>query len=260
MQGKILKKLLNIPKSTPYWGLLIELGIWPIEWYVSYRKLMLLHNLFHSTEERLAKQVMVEQKQSGQENCWYSEVKEIIKVLQITDDPEELTKQAWKKITKAAIHSRVEEEAKAKCAVMKKLRFVEGSAQGFTQKKYLTEMTAQEAKETIKIRLNMTLNIAGNIGKHEICKLCGTHNETTEHVFDCTEIDNKDNLNHDSLHSTDTDILRKILELFKQYERKQDEMNEAAKEASATEKGGVLVNNENGIACIDPVLRQDRMN
>ena len=81
-----------------------------------------MHNLFHSDDERLAKQVMIEQKESGQENCWYSEVKEITEKLQIHDDPEKMTKPEWKKITKDAIHAEVEAEAKAKCAGMKKLR------------------------------------------------------------------------------------------------------------------------------------------
>ena len=32
IQGKMLRKIYNVPSSTPYWGLLIELGMKPIEW------------------------------------------------------------------------------------------------------------------------------------------------------------------------------------------------------------------------------------
>ena len=165
-------------------------------------------------------------------------MKEITEKLQIDDDPEKMTKPEWKKITKDAIHAEVEAEAKVKCAGMKKLRFVQGFAQGFVQNEYLTKMTAYEAKEMIKIRLNMTLNIAGNIGKKEVCKLCNSENETTEHVFDCTGIDNKDNLKYDCLRTTDTDTLRKTLELFEQYERKQIEV------AEMVEKDGIEVNGQ----------------
>ena len=85
----------------------------------------------------------------------------------------------------------------------------------------------------------MTLNIAGNIGKKETCRLCNSENETTEHVFDCTGIDNEDNLNYDCLRTTtDTDTLRKTLELFEQYERKQIEMAEMVK------KDGIEVNGQ----------------
>ena len=30
VQGKMLRKIYNVPPSTPYWGLLIELGMKPI--------------------------------------------------------------------------------------------------------------------------------------------------------------------------------------------------------------------------------------
>ena len=30
IQGKMLRKIYNVPPSTPYWGLLIELGMKPI--------------------------------------------------------------------------------------------------------------------------------------------------------------------------------------------------------------------------------------
>ena len=37
IQGKMLRKIYKVPPSTPYWGLLIELGMRPIE-YVTYSK------------------------------------------------------------------------------------------------------------------------------------------------------------------------------------------------------------------------------
>ena len=47
-QGKLLKIMLKLPDSTPYWGLLNELGIWPLEDHINYKKLMLLQNLLSS--------------------------------------------------------------------------------------------------------------------------------------------------------------------------------------------------------------------
>ena len=44
-QGKILCILMEVPKSTPYWGLLHETGIWAIKWRLAYRKIMLYHNI-----------------------------------------------------------------------------------------------------------------------------------------------------------------------------------------------------------------------
>jgi len=31
IQAKIIKRILELPESTPYWGLLKETGIWPID-------------------------------------------------------------------------------------------------------------------------------------------------------------------------------------------------------------------------------------
>jgi hypothetical protein len=220
MQGKLLKKTLRIPKSTPYWGLLCELGIWPVEWKIKYWKLMLLHNLLHSDDERLAKHILIAQKLSEQLNCWYSEIETVMEDLEITQhDPAVLKKPEWKKITKDAIQEKVKAEAKDKMKCMKKLRFI----QSFEQKPYITEMTSHEATETLKLRLNMTMYIAGNIGKEELCQVCKNENQTTEHVFNCTGIENSDGLTSDSLQSTETEVLRKTLKLFKLYEKKRDD-------------------------------------
>ena len=219
MQGKLLKKILRLPKSTPYWGLLSELGIWPVEWKINYWKLMLLHNLLHSDDDRLAKLILIEQKRSAQPNCWYSEIKTVIETLQIKQDPESTSKQEWKTATKGAIQEKVIAEAKEKIKGMKKLRFVKN----FGQKPYITEMTAHETIETLRLRLNMTMYIAGNIGKEELCQVCKKEKQTTEHVFDCTGLQNCNNLTTDSLQSTETEVLRKTLKLFQGYEKKREE-------------------------------------
>ena len=44
-QAKALCRLLNMPKSTPYLGLLNEVGIWKIEERLNYRRIMLVQNI-----------------------------------------------------------------------------------------------------------------------------------------------------------------------------------------------------------------------
>ena len=84
-------------------------------------------------------------------------------------------------------------------------------------------MTAHETIETLRLRLNMTMYIAGNIGKEELCQVCKKEKQTTEHVFDCTGLQNCNNLTTDSLQSTETEVLRKTLKLFQGYEKKREE-------------------------------------
>ena len=61
IQGKLIKGLFGLPKCTPYWGLLHELGILPIMSTLTYKKLMLYHNIINSDDERVTKQLVKEQ-------------------------------------------------------------------------------------------------------------------------------------------------------------------------------------------------------
>ena len=233
IQGKILKKLLKLPKSTPYWGILIELGIWPVIWQIKYKKLMLLHNLLHSDDERVAKQVIIDQRDTMQSQCWYSEVRDTIEDLELRKNPEETIKPEWKKITKEAITKKVINEATGKKMNMKKLRFLGD----FGMKNYIAEMDGNDVFEIMKIKLNMTLYIAGNVGVKQMCQLCLSDSETTEHVFHCKKIRNTDGLTVESIQKTDQDTLLKVLKLFNLYKLEKEAITESV--ASEDEDGGV---------------------
>ena len=50
---EILTKCLEIPTSTPYYGIISELGIVPYKDLIWYKKLLWLHKLMNSEEESL---------------------------------------------------------------------------------------------------------------------------------------------------------------------------------------------------------------
>ena len=75
LQGKILRGLFGLPKSTPYWGLLYELNVIPIKLHITYKRLMVYHNLMNSDDDRVAKQIIKEQEKDGYEECWFGNVK-----------------------------------------------------------------------------------------------------------------------------------------------------------------------------------------
>ena len=66
--------MLRLPKSTPYWGMLNELGVWPLKERIIYKDLMFYQQILHSKDDRLCKRVVEEQKRMAHENCWYSEL------------------------------------------------------------------------------------------------------------------------------------------------------------------------------------------
>ena len=75
IQHKTLCTLLHLPKTTPYIGLLNELGMWRMEERLMYRKMMLYHNIINSSEDRLSKRIIEDQEQSEEEGTFYDEVK-----------------------------------------------------------------------------------------------------------------------------------------------------------------------------------------
>ena len=91
LQGKVLKGLYDLPKSTPYWGLLYELNIMPIMYRITYKRMMLYHNIINSDERREIKKVVQEQEASGYERCWFGNLKSEGRMVDI-DVREELVK------------------------------------------------------------------------------------------------------------------------------------------------------------------------
>ena len=57
-EGKILLKIYNVPPSTTYCGLLIELGMMgmkPISYIIHSKRLMLYHNIINTKTKRLSR-------------------------------------------------------------------------------------------------------------------------------------------------------------------------------------------------------------
>ena len=61
MQGKCLRRICGLPESTPYWGMMLELGVKPLEYEVHHKRLMLYHNIMNSNHERIARQIIQQQ-------------------------------------------------------------------------------------------------------------------------------------------------------------------------------------------------------
>ena len=76
IQAESLKSMLRLPKSTPYWGMLNELGVWPLKERIIYKRLMLYQQIIHYNDDRLCKKVVEEQKRMAYEGCWYSELEQ----------------------------------------------------------------------------------------------------------------------------------------------------------------------------------------
>ena len=97
LQSKAIQMLYGMPQSTPYWGMLFELELNPLEYEVQYKRVMLYHNLENSSDKRVAKQVIRQQEKYHMTNCFYSEIlKSAEKIEFKLLDARQVKKSTWK--------------------------------------------------------------------------------------------------------------------------------------------------------------------
>ena len=208
-----------MPKSTPYWGMLIELDILPIKLLIAYKRLMVYHNLMNSDDRRVARDVVIEQEKSGHKQCWFGNVEEDGNKIGIQVNEGAVvgkSKSEWKKEVKGKIRSAFEKEAEEKKQQGKKLRFLKQKG----AETYLSVLFNNDAFEAMKIRLNMTSWIESNFGRDSVCPLCGEI-DSTEHVFACKHGGNDSGVNVKDLENGRR--MKAVVELFKQTEEKRRE-------------------------------------
>ena len=112
IQHQALCSLLHLPKTTPYLGLISELGIWRMEERLMYRKTMLYHNVMNSKRSRLCKEIIEQQKDDQDEDTFYNVTKQYFDKLEMDITSVMLmTKSQLKRTLKERINSRTVEIA-----------------------------------------------------------------------------------------------------------------------------------------------------
>lgn len=188
IQAKALKKLYNLPKSTPYWGMLIELGVKPLEYIVHYKRLMLYHNIMHSSDDRVAKQILQQQKKYEFKIGFYQEICKsttFFKIdIDVLDTMNSMKKSQWKRMIKRRMDERLNEETEKVTQEMSKLRFLRGSR--FGTKAYIGRCDMQDTQHILQLKLKM-MKIGCNYGKKGKCMMCNVEEESEEHMLECEE-------------------------------------------------------------------------
>ena len=189
IQAKALCKILDLPRTTPYIGLLNETGLWRIEERLIYRKIMLYHNIINSSEKRMCKKIICEQEQSNDPDTFYQTVENMCKALGIDiQTVKKEIKSKVKSLLKEKINIKMKNIVQVAGTNMKKLRFIK-EASNSKQKPYILELDGYEALKTIKLKLNMTPiygNFKGDVTKPQRCPYCNDEDDTTEHLLTCS--------------------------------------------------------------------------
>lgn len=188
-QAYSLTKLLELPRTTPYWGMLSELGIWSMEKRVEYRKLMLFQNIMKSDEKRISRKIIIAQKNEGMENSFYGDIKDLCQSYEINIERiTQMLKSELKSTIKKKINESMVTVLQGKKNSMRKLRFLDMN--NFKCKEYIKEEDGSIIKTIMEIRLNMVMTYDNYKNNKEIkskmCPHCNKENDSTEHMFKCT--------------------------------------------------------------------------
>ena len=171
--------------------------------------------LINSEEGRTSKKIIEEQEAQGYDRCWWGNLKaEAEEVGLVVNKTKVLgvKKSTWKKDVKNKIQEAFKHEFQTKKGNMNKLRFLNNKATDT----YLQHLQNYDARMAIIIRLNLLETISHNFGVRKNCLLCGAWNDTTEHVFDCTGMEEND-LTVDNLRQGTR--MEEVIKLFREMER-----------------------------------------
>ena len=187
MQSKLLRGMYELPQCTPYWGILAETGIWPVECKIEYKKIMLLQNILQADEKRLVKEIIEDQLRAPYGSCWAKSILEICGKYELEiDEVRSWNKRTLKKEIKERINKYIDKKVEELKQGMKKLRFISPD----NRNNYIKELSTRDATTIMKTRLNM-LDLKANFrGKYnnERCDLCEKEEDNTEHLFKCEKL------------------------------------------------------------------------
>ena len=219
IQASIIKSICEQRITTPYYGILSELGIWPVEQQIEYKKIMLLHNIVTTEGERLLKEVINDQIEQTWKGCWTEQVKTICNKYNINIyNIKEYNKQKLKTIVKQRIDIFLNMYLQKQIISKTKLRFVNN----FTQEQYLEELEFQDSIKMIKIRLNMIevkCNYKTNYANNKKCELCKEQEDTTEHLIECKMLTTDKMITVNDIKTVNKDIVSTITKNIKQREQ-----------------------------------------
>ena len=190
-QLKFLKRILNLPSSTPNSFLFLELGVLPIESEIHKRQLMYLHRILMLPEEDPVHQMFTNQvafAEKGESN-WWSQVKQLLvkyNLSQNLDEIKNLSKMTFKGMVNKAVTSTAFEDLKNQCASLKKTADL--SYDTFQVQGYLKELYPNQARVVLKGRcktLDLKTHNTYLYKGDTICRGCGIEEETLEHILNC---------------------------------------------------------------------------
>ena len=211
----LLRKILSAHSKTPIESLYLELGVPPFRFHLSARRVMFYHAVLHRNCEEITRKVMMQQKKTMYKGDVYQLVLQDLDLLGISEN--DLNSMNKLKL-KDTLKKRVPEVAFQYLINLAQThsKVNHGIYRNLDGMQYFQDhrISAEQAKLLFRFRTRM-VNVRNNFRNHykcSSCPLCGIHQDTQEHLFDCIMIKKHYQLTteYSDIFSSDCDCLRDV--------------------------------------------------
>ena len=192
---RLLRKILNAPKSTPKEMLYLELGCIPFRNIIQQRRLSFLYYIMHEDPKSLVNKFFETQLKYRTKNDWVTTVLKDLKDLKLDinfDDIKKMRPASFANMVKQSIVNKTLDEMNKKKESHSKVRLLKHEF--LKMNKYFLQNEMKPSKETIqmvfKLRsrvTNLKTNLQGMYDSYE-CTACGKEDENQKHILECEEI------------------------------------------------------------------------
>ena len=233
----LLRRILNVPDSTPILGLYLELGIVPIRFFIQAKRLVYFQELLKRSSDEMTNKMLKAQQKKPTKGDWYSTAQNDLQQFNINYSNEEITKmkkKKWKReikksMIKAAFEYLIAEKNRKEGSKMKNLNYNELKIQKYLLSK---EMSTKTKIMLFKAR-NRMLKVASNYGSKTNCPLCKISEDSQKHLLECViikitcqDILNNDNKKYEDIYSDNVTKQKEIIQLIEIAIRKREEIIE----------------------------------
>ena len=223
----LLRKIFEVPQSTPTCLLYLETGEIPLQDIIKSRRIKYLHYLLNSPPGEMLTNVFKAQMRNPLKDDWIEIVKKDLKDFNINESLEEITEMKEdlfkKKVTKACRNYSFKKLVNSIRSKGNNLVYNELKMQNYLVS---NKLNSNEAKFLFKIRcrmLGVKENFKDNFKNNLTCQPCLSHTDTQEGILTCSALNNEQNTTkYNDLFSQDLDIVVPALKQFRALWRKRE--------------------------------------
>ena len=185
LQMKLLKKILDVPKSTANSFTCLEFGVLPIKYEIHKNQLMFLHHILNLHAEDPVRVMLHNMKLLSGEKNWWKGVESLLKKYGVNEDDATKSKMVFRTIVGKSIGQVAFKELTDECKSKNKTKYLRYKE--LKRKEYLTYLYPSQAKTIFQCR-SKTLDIKDHRSyKYDdrVCRGCKIMEEDLNHVVNC---------------------------------------------------------------------------